>query len=73
MSYQTSSAVLYDYMEMEYLLCHSCWTEEKPVRIDEDTIKIYRPKQLRAIRVKCLNCNAFVTEQKKCARCFPEH
>ena len=35
--HKSDYAILYDYMDMEHLLCHSCWTEEKPVRIDEDT------------------------------------
>ena len=71
--HKSDYSILYNYMEMEHLLCHSCWTEEKPVRMDEDTVKIYRPRQLRAVRVRCLNCNTLVTEQKKCTRCFPEH
>lgn len=68
--HKSDYAVMYDYMEMEHLLCHSCWTEEKPVRIDEDLVKIYRPRQLRVVRVRCLNCNTDVTAQKKCTRCF---
>ena len=40
--HKSDYSVLYDYMDMEHLLCHSCWTEEKPVRMDEDTVKIYR-------------------------------
>ena len=49
--HESDYAILYDYMEMDHLLRHSCWTEEKPVRMDEDTVKIYRPRQLRAVRV----------------------
>ena len=48
--HESDYAILYDYMEMDHLLRHSCWTEEKPVRMDEDTVKIYRPRQLRAVR-----------------------
>ena len=68
--HKSDYAVLYDYMDMEHLWCHSCWIEEKPVRVDEDTVKIYRPRQLRAVRIRCLKCDTFVTEQKKCTRCF---
>ena len=64
-------SILYDYMNMEQLLCHSCWNEEKPVRIDEDTVHIFRPKQMHAVRVRCLRCGTDVTEQKNCTRCFP--
>ena len=70
-SHKSDYAVLYNYMDMEHLLCHSCWTEEKQVRMDEDTVKIYRPKQLRAVRVRCLNCNTDVAAQKGCMGCFP--
>ena len=69
--HESDYAILYNYMEMDHLLCHSCWTEEKPVRIDEDLVKIYRPRQLRAVRVRCLNCNTDVTAQKGCTGCFP--
>ena len=70
--HESDYAILYDYMKMEHLLCHFCWNEEKPVRMDEDTVQIYRPNQLRAVRVRCLNYDTFVTEQKKCTRCFSE-
>ena len=69
--HESDYAVLYDYMEMGHLLCHSCWIEEKQVRMDSDTVKIFRPNQLRAVRVRCLNCNTFVTAQKWCTGCFP--
>lgn len=69
--HKSDYAVLYDYMDMEYLLCHSCWNEEKPVRIDSDTVKAYKPKQMHVIRVRCLNCNTDVTAQKGCTGCFP--
>ena len=49
--HESDYAILYNYMEMDHLLCHSCCTEEKQVRMDEDTVKIYRPRQLRAVRV----------------------
>ena len=71
-SHKSDYVVLYNYMDMEHLLCHFCWNEEKPIRIDEDLVKIYRPNQLRAVRVQCLNCDTLVTEQKNCTRCFPE-
>ncbi len=41
--HESDYVVLYNYMKMEHLLCHSCWNEEKPVRINEDTVKIFRP------------------------------
>ena len=64
-------AVLYDDVDMDHLLCHSCWNEEKPVRIDADTVKIFRPNQLRSVRVWCMRCDADVTVQKGCTGCFP--
>ena len=64
-------SVLYDYVDMEQLLCHSCWNEEKPVRIDDDTIHIFRPSQMHAVRIKCLRCDTDVTVQNGCAGCFP--
>ena len=69
-SHESDYVVLYDYMDTERLLRHSCWNEEKPVRIDEDLVKIYRPKQLCAIRVRCLHCSTDVTAQMGCTECF---
>ena len=65
-------SVLYDYVDMEQLLCHSCWNAEEPVRIDDGTVKIFRPKQMHAVRVWCLRCGTDVTAQKGCAGCFPQ-
>ena len=41
-------------MYMEHLLCHSCWNKDEPVRIDTDTVKIFRPNQMRAVLVHAL-------------------
>lgn len=64
-------AVLYDDVDMDHLLCHSCWNKEVQARIDADTVKIFRPNQLRAVRVRCLRCDTDVTAQKNCESCFP--
>ena len=69
--HESDYSVLYDYVDMEQLLCHSCWNEEKPVRINEDTVHIFRPSQMHAVRVKCLRCNTDVTVQNGCVGCFP--
>ena len=68
--HESDYTILYDYVDMEQLLCHSCWNEEKPVRIDADTVHIFRPNQMRAVRVRCLRCGMDVTAQKGCTRCF---
>ena len=60
-------------MYMEHLLCHSCWNKEDLVRIDTDTVKIFRPNQMRAVLVRCMHCNTDVTAQKNCTRCFSRH
>ena len=41
--HESDYLVLYDYVGMKQLLCHPCWNEEKPVRMDADTVKIFRP------------------------------
>ena len=46
-------------------------TREKPVRIDADTVNIFRPNQIRAVRLRCLRCGTDVTKQNNCTRCFP--
>ena len=71
-SHESDYAVLYNYMYMEHLLCHSCWNKEEPVRIDTDTVKIFRPNQMRAVLVRCMHCNTDVTAQKNCTRCFQD-
>ena len=71
--HESDYAVLYDDVAMEHLLCHSCWNEEKPVRMDADTVKIFWPNQIRAIQLRCLRCGTDVTAQKNCTRCFPRH
>ena len=48
--HESDYTILYNYMKMERLLCHFCWNEEKPIRIDEDLVKIYLLKQLCAVR-----------------------
>ena len=68
--HESDYSVLYDYISMEQLLCHPCWNEERQVRIDDDTVRIFRPKQLHAVRVSCLRCGTDVTVQKCCTRCF---
>ena len=69
--HESDYAILYNDVAMDHLLCHACWNEEKPVRIDADTVKIFRPNQIRAIRLRCLRCGTDVTKQKNCTRCFP--
>ena len=69
--HESDYSVLYDYVDMEQLMCHSCWNKEVPVRIDADTVKIFRPNQMHVVRVKCLRCGTDVTAQKGCTRCFP--
>ena len=69
--HESDYAVLRSYMDMECLLCHACWNREEPVRMDADTVKIFRPNQIRAVRVRCLHCGTDVTVQKWCTRCFP--
>ena len=69
--HESDYTILYDYVDMEQLLCHSCWNEEKPVRIDDDTVHIFRPKQMHAVRVRCLRCGTDVTVQMGRTRCFP--
>ena len=69
--HESDYASLHSYMDMERLLCHSCWNKEKPVRMDADTVKIFRPNQIRAVRLRCLRCGTDVTKQKNCTRCFP--
>ena len=70
--HESDYVVLYNYMYMEHLLCHSCWNKEEPVLIDADTVKIFRPKQLRTVRMWCMQCNTDVTAQKNCTRCFQD-
>ncbi len=69
-SHESDYSVLYDYVDMEQLLCHSCWNDENPARIDNDTVKIFRPNQMHAIRIRCLRCDADVTAQGGCTMCF---
>ena len=69
--HESDYSVLYDYVDMEQLMCHFCWNKEVPVRIDADTVKIFRPNQMHVVRVKCLRCGTDVTAQKGCTRCFP--
>ena len=69
--HESDYAVLHDYVDRELLLCNSCWNMESPVRIDDDTVHIFRPNQMCVVRVRCLRCNTDVTAQKNCMRCFP--
>ena len=70
-THESDYSILYDYMNMEHIWCHACWNEKKPVRIDENTVHIFRPKQMHAIRIQCLRCGTDVTMQKNCTKCFP--
>ena len=69
--HESDYAVLRSYMDMECILCHACWNKEEQVRMDADTVKIFRPNQIRSVRVRCLRCDTDVTVQKGCTGCFP--
>lgn len=72
-SHESDYSVLYNGVDMEHLMCSSCWNEENPVRIDADTVKILRPNQIRTVRLRCIRCGTDVTAQKNCTGCFPRH
>ena len=71
--HESDYVVVYDSIDMKHILCHSCWNKEEPVRIDADTVKIFRPYQLRTKHLQCLRCHTDVTVQKNCTVCFPKH
>ena len=70
-NHKSNYAVLRDYVDRKFLLCHACWNEEKPVRINEDTVHIFKPNQMHVVLVRCLRCGTDVTAQKGCTGCFP--
>ena len=66
-------AVLYDYMDTDHLLCRSCWNMEEHVRIDADTIKIFKPRQLRATLVWCIHCRMTVNPKESDHKCYDNY
>ena len=38
--HESDYAVLYNDIDLDHLLCHSCWNREEPVRLDADTAHI---------------------------------